>query len=344
MVDRILIEGQEEILVGRGLPSPLLPPGRREQVLVITQPGARAVATRVAAQIGDECRVDVMEVPDGEAAKDLRAVEGLYGRLADLGVGRHDTVVGVGGGTVTDLAGFVAATWMRGIEVVHVPTTLLAAVDAAIGGKTGVNFAGKNLVGVFWHPRRVVIDLDVIASLPRELIIEGAAEAFKAGLVGDPELVDLYRRRGLDADVADVVRRAAQVKARVVAADFRESGGRAVLNFGHTLGHGLEALTGLSHGRAVALGMVAAAVISEHRHGFEADAVTAVLSRLGLPTSTAEAEVRATAPDVLDYVRRDKKRDPGGIRFVTLKAVGVPVVDHVGEEELRSGLDAIGVS
>ncbi len=344
MLDRILIADREEVIIGRGLPAPLLPPSPREQALILTQRGARVVADAVAGVLRDTCPVEVMEVPDGEAAKDLAVVETVYRRLADRGIGRHDTLVGVGGGTVTDLAGFVAATWMRGIEVVHVPTTLLAAVDAALGGKTGVNFAGKNLVGAFWHPRRVVVDLDVLASLPAELITEGSAEAVKAGLIGDPTLVDLYRREGLGADLGEVVRRAVRVKAKVVGDDFRETGGRAVLNFGHTLGHGLEAHTGLSHGRSVALGMVAAAEISARRHGFDASQVPTVLARLGLPVTAAEAGIAPDVDEVLALVRRDKKRDPRGLRFVTLRAVGEPVVDHVTDGELLVGLAAIGVA
>lgn len=343
MVDRIVIEGGEEILIDHGLPSPLLPERPRERVLVLTQPGARRVAARVAEGIDEGHAVAVVELPDREAAKELAVVGDVYRSMRELGMGRHDTVVGVGGGTVTDVAGFVGATWMRGIEVVYVPTTLLAAVDAAIGGKTGVNLDGKNLVGAFWHPRRVIIDLDVIGALPEELVREGSAEAVKAGFIGDPHLVELYRREGLDADLAEVVRRAVAVKARVVGADFRETGGREVLNYGHTVGHGLEATTGISHGLAVGLGMVAAGAVSARRHGFDAADQRRVLAGLALPTTTGEAGVAVGADEVLDYVAQDKKRDAEGIRFVNLRAIGDPVVEHVTPGELRDALTVIGV-
>ncbi len=165
-------------------------------------------------------------LPDGEAAKTLAVAEGVYEWLAGLGLTRADTVLGVGGGSLTDLAGFVAATFLRGVEAVYVPTTLVGAVDAAIGGKTGVNLGAKNLVGAFQHPARVVIDADLLDALPLGLRRDGAAEALKAGLIGDPDLVGLYERDGLEADPAEVVRRAVAVKAAVVGRDFREEGER----------------------------------------------------------------------------------------------------------------------
>ncbi len=341
-MDRILIDGGEEILVGRGLPSPLLPPSDRLRVLVVTQPGARQVAEAVAERV-DIPTVEIFELPDREAAKDLDTVEAIYRRLLEGGFSRRDTIVGVGGGTVTDVAGFVAATWLRGIEVVHVPTTLLAAVDAAIGGKTGVNFQGKNLVGAFWHPSRVVIDLDVLSRLPRDLLREGSAEAVKAGLVGDPLLVDAYRRRGLDADLEVVVPRAVAVKARVVSADFREAGRRAVLNYGHTVGHALETVTGLAHGYAVAVGMTAAAEIARRRHGYDGDDQRRLLQGMGLPVDVDDAGVDAGAEAVLEAMSRDKKRDVDGIRFVLLRDVGDPTVEHVTPDDVDAALEAVGV-
>jgi 3-dehydroquinate synthase len=234
----------------------------------------------------------------------------------------------------------VAGTWLRGVEVVHVPTTLLAAVDAAIGGKTGVNLAGKNLVGVFWHPTRVIVDVETLEQLPTTLRREGLAEALKAGLVGDTDLFDLLSDKGEAAPLEEVVARAAAVKARVVGEDERESGLRAILNFGHTIGHAIEYASPLSHGESVAVGMVAAGRVSEHRLRFPGqERVIGAIAGLGLPTRVEGLE-RARVEDLL---RHDKKRDSSGMRMVLLRAVGDPVVEHVGVEDLDIGLDAVGL-
>lgn len=341
-MESILIGSESEILLGRGLPDPLLPPNPdRRRVVVITQPGAGEAAERaaeLAASTGAE--VSLLVMPDRDDAKTLTAVERAYHHLADFGLGRQDTVMAVGGGAVTDAGGFIAATWMRGVELVHVPTTLLAAVDASIGGKTAVNLAGKNLVGVFWHPRRIVIDLDVIEALPDELKSEGAAEAIKAGLLAAPEIVDAYRRRGLEADVELVVPAAVRVKAEVVSRDFREAGERALLNLGHTIGHGIEFAAGISHGRAVAIGLVAAAVVSERVSGFQETAtVMEALEAAGLPTRAPVVDRSA----VLALIGRDKKRTSAGIRMVLLEAIGRPVLRQVTDEDLEAGLTGVGL-
>ena len=234
----LTVAGKTSVIITSGLPDDLLPrrPGR-QKVLLITQDGPGATARAIAEQLsatGLECVVKT--VPDRDDAKTLEVAEALYTDLAQLGVSRDDSIVAVGGGSVTDLAGFVAGTWLRGIEVVHFPTTLLAAVDASIGGKTGVNLAGKNLVGVIWHPSRVVIDTALLAGLPAGLLREGMAEALKTGLVGDEVLFDLIRRDGLDSSLAEVIERSVMVKGRIVGGDEREHGERAFLNFGHT-GH-----------------------------------------------------------------------------------------------------------
>lgn len=341
-MESILIGPESQILIGRGLPEPLLPPNSaRRRAVVITQPGASAVAERVVERAGaGGVEVSRLLMPDRDEAKSLAAVEKAYHHLADFGLGRQDTVIAVGGGAVTDAGGFVAATWMRGVELVHVPTTLLAAVDAAIGGKTAVNLAGKNLVGVFWHPRRIAIDLDVIEALPLPLRSEGAAEAIKAGLLAAPEIVTAYLEHGLEADVEVVVPAAARVKADVVAADFRETGNRALLNLGHTIGHGIEFAAGISHGRAVAIGLVAAAAVSERLCGFaETDTVIRALEAAGLPTRSPTVE----REEVLTLVGRDKKRTAEGIRMVLLEGIGRPVLRQVTDEDLAAGLTAVGV-
>jgi len=341
MARRFLIGGECEIEVAPGALGGALLPERegRAQVLVVTQPGAAPIAARVAAALGaDGWAVEVFQVPDGEAAKTLEVAAVLYRRGNALGLTRGDTIVAVGGGAVTDLAGFVAATYLRGIEAVYVPTTLLGAVDAAIGGKSGVNVEGKNLVGVFRHPRRVVVDTDLLAALPAALWREGLAEVVKAGYVGDPGLIDLLQRTGLAAPRDEVVERAIAVKAAVVEDDFREAGRRMVLNYGHTIGHAVEVACGLSHGAAVAVGMVAAASASEIELGY-ADAARqrALIASLGLPVTVAGAG----DPRVRELMALDKKRDERGLRMVLLAAAGRPEVRHVAAETVDAALAAI---
>jgi 3-dehydroquinate synthase len=334
-VERIL-SGPSEVLIDAGLADPLLPArsGRR-QVVVVTQAAAERYAVEVAAATG----ADVYHLPDREAAKTWEAAGDLYRHMAKREMGRHDTIVGVGGGSVTDMAGFVAATWLRGIEVVHVPTTLLGAVDASIGGKTGINLDGKNLVGAFHHPTRVVVNLAWLEELPPALLLEGTTEALKAGLVGDPRLVDLYQEQGLAAPLEVVVPAAVRVKAAIVGEDFRESGVRAFLNLGHTVGHAIESATGMAHGLAVAVGLVAAAAVSEQRYGFDARWLADLLASLGLPTAVTGVSAEA----VTEYLRRDKKRTAAGIRMVLLRAVADPVIDVVTDAELEHAMASVGI-
>ncbi len=334
--------GDTEIHIGSGLPAPLLPPrANRRRVTVLTQPAATPQALEVARRLRDEgLSVEVIGLPDRDEAKTLTVAASVYEALADQGMSAQDTVVGVGGGSVSDLAGFVAGTWMRGIEVAHVPTTFLGAVDAAIGGKTGVNVAGKNMVGVFWQPSRVIIDLDTLAVLPAGLLKEGMAEALKAGLVGDPELAELLSRSGTAAPVDEVVTRAVQVKSRLVEADPRDQGVRQFLNFGHTIGHALEYASTLTHGEAIGLGMIAAAAVSETVTAFDDGiGIFDAVAGLGLPT-LAEGIDRHR---VFDLVRMDKKRDGDTLRMVLLEDVGQPVVRAVGSDEVEKGLAAIGI-
>ena len=336
---RVTVGDASEVLIGPGLPDRLLPASSgREQAVIICQPGSRLVAGSVLELLGSEAEATLIEVPDRDAAKSIDTLAFLYSRLAELNLGRHDTIVGVGGGAVTDLAGFVAATWLRGIESVLVPTTLLGAIDASIGGKTGINVMGKNLVGSFWHPSRVAISIDVLSRLPKPLLLEGSAEAVKAGFIADPRLVELFMEHGLSFPMAEVVSRAVAVKAEVVSEDFRETGRRAILNFGHTLGHGIEVVCGLSHGHAVAVGMVAAAAVSADRLGFDEARVRLPLERLGLPT-----RVDAAPDAILRLVQRDKKRTASGLRMVLLREIGDPVVEYVEEAALRLGLAAVGI-
>jgi 3-dehydroquinate synthase len=338
----LTVAGRTEVLVGEGFPDVVLPVREgRQRVAILTQPGATRYALDIATSLREAgLGVEVVGLPDREEAKTLTVAETVYETLARFGLGRQDTVVGVGGGSVSDLAGFVAGTWLRGVEVVHVPTTLLAAVDAAIGGKTGVNLAGKNLVGLFWHPTRVVVDVGILRGLPSSLLREGMVEALKTGLVGDPELFALIERKGTSADLEEVVVRSATVKARVVGEDEREFGIRAVLNLGHTIGHAIEFASPLSHGESVAIGLVAAARVSEIRLGFEdANRISDAIRGLDLPTKVTGLD-RAR---VVDLLRHDKKRDAEGIRMVLLRGIGAPAVQHVNGDDVAVGLEAVGL-
>lgn len=341
-MERILIGSDCEILVGRGRPSPLLPPRpERLRAAVLTQAGARPWAEEVVDCLAAEgVETALWAMPDREGAKTLAAVEEAYRLLAGLGLGRDDTVVGVGGGALTDAAGFVAGTWMRGVESVYLPTTLLGSVDAAIGGKTGVNIGGKNLVGVFWQPRRVVVDLAVLEDLPPEIARQGAAEILKAGLLAEPRIVESYLRHGLDVSPEEVVPSAIAIKAGIVSGDLTERGRRGLLNLGHTIGHGIEFASGLSHGEAVAIGLVAAAAVSERLLGFAgSEEVMAALEAVGLPTSSPPVD----RDEVLRLIGLDKKRRAGRTRMVLLEAVGRPLLMEVSDEDIAHGLTAVGV-
>lgn len=341
-MEALTVAGRTEVLITGTLPRLLLPErADRERAAVLTQPGSTHIALGVAEALRSHgLKVEVIGLPDRDEAKTLGVAESVYETLARFGLGRGDTIVGVGGGSVTDLAGYVAATWLRGVEAVHVPTTLLGAVDASIGGKTGVNLAGKNLVGSFWHPTRVVIDVSVLAALPPSLMREGMAEVLKAGLIGDEELFQLLRTRGKDADLGEIVRRSVAVKARIVGEDEREAGVRAHLNFGHTIGHAIEFASPLSHGESVALGMVAEARISEKLAGFgHADAVESTIEVFGLPVEIGGLDHNR----VHDLLRLDKKRDSQGLRMVLLRDFAEPILEHVDRADVEVGLSAIGL-
>ncbi len=339
-MDRIQIGDCSEALIGRGFPEPVLPDRRpRTQAVVFVQPSVRYVAERLREAIQKEVSVETVEVPDRDEAKTWEVAGEMYKRLAELNLGRHDTIIGVGGGAVTDLAGFLAATWLRGVESVMVPTTLLGAVDASIGGKTGINLAGKNLVGAFWHPARILVDLDILDGLPLDLKIEGTAELFKAGVIVDRKILDAYSEFGLDAPLDVVVPAAIRVKADVVTADFREAGRRAILNFGHTIGHGVEIEGHLPHGHAVAIGMVAAGAVSCKRYGFDSNELKRLISRLGLPVECPGLSKER----VLELISRDKKRISERVRMVLMRDWCDPVVEPVSEEEIELGLVSVGV-
>ncbi|MEZ5125676.1 MAG: 3-dehydroquinate synthase [Thermoleophilia bacterium] len=283
-------------------------------------------------------------VPAGETQKNLARAEELYGVLYDRGLRRSDTLVALGGGVIGDLIGFVAATFQRGLRLVQVPTTLLAQVDAGIGGKVGVDFrAGKNYVGCFYQPSLVVVDVATLTTLPLRELRSGAAEVAKYGFMEGGELMSECEHLAsapLSADrvartlVAACIRR----KIEVVAEDEREErGGRAVLNLGHTIGHAIEAATGFarySHGEAVGLGLRAALRLSTACCGLAADEATrgqALLDGLGLPERAT-----GTTPDaVCALTRRDKKAAKDGVGYVLLEALGVPRLGVIVPPELE---------
>lgn len=309
--------------------------------MIVTQPPTTDTATAVAGVLENNgLEVGVRVLPDREAAKTLQVAEACYLWLNAMAMTRGDTLIAVGGGAITDVGGFVGATYLRGIETVLVPTTLLAAVDAAIGGKTAINVGGKNLAGVFSHPARVLIDTAVLEALPPPLIVEGAAEAVKAGFISDVAIVELYEKHGIAAPIDEVVTRAVRVKAEVVNDDFTEQGRRAILNYGHTIGHAVEHVTKVPHGHAVAIGMVAAGAASEMVTGFaESGRQRELLVKLGLPVTSPPvdaAEIRA-AMDL------DKKRDETGLRMVLLEEFGRPIVTAVEPTTVTAALSAVGI-
>jgi 3-dehydroquinate synthase len=297
-----------------------------------------------------------LEVPEGEAAKTAAVVADCWERLGAAGFTRSDAVVTMGGGATTDLGGFVAATWLRGVRVVHVPTSLLGMVDASVGGKTGIDTgAGKNLVGSFHEPAGVLCDLDLLATLPQRELANGLAEVVKTGFIADPEILALVGKdpaAALDpgSDVlAELVERSVRVKADVVAADLRETGGtdahpgREVLNYGHTLGHAIEKYTRyqLRHGEAVSLGMVYVAELARLAGRLDDETAarhTTVLASVGLPTRWHDA----TFDDLLAVMRVDKKARGDTLRFVVLDAMARPMVlSGPPEELLRSAYEVL---
>ncbi|MDS1269416.1 3-dehydroquinate synthase [Lipingzhangella sp. LS1_29] len=333
------------VVVGSGILSelPSLVGPRARQVAVIhpdTLPElARPVchALRAAGYV-----VTSLDVPDGERAKKISVATRLWEQLGAADFTRTDAIVGVGGGATTDLAGFVAATWLRGVPVVLVPTTMLGMVDAAVGGKTGINTdAGKNLVGAFHAPSGVLCDLATLPSLPRAEYVSGLAEVIKAGFISDPRILELVEADPHAATTPDgrytrtLIERAIAVKASVVSTDFRESDHREILNYGHTLGHAIERAEDYTfrHGYAVAIGMVFAAELAQLHHGADpalARRTREILGGVGLPTTYPAA----AWPELLRTMRRDKKARGATLRFVLLEDLARPARCAVPDEAM----------
>jgi len=342
-----------DVVVGHGVidqVAGLLGDGTRKVLLVHPQ-GFDTYAVVVAEALSAAgLLVHLAGVPDNESAKDVTVAARLWSVMGELAFTRSDAVVAVGGGTVTDLAGFVAATWLRGVAVVHVPTTLLAMVDAAVGGKAGINTPeGKNLVGAFHEPAGVVCDLDVLATLPRADLVAGLAEVVKAGFIADPGILDLVEAdpegatRWDGRHTRELVERAIAVKADVVAQDLTESWLREILNYGHTLAHAVEQAEGYRrrHGEAVAIGMTYAAELAQRAGRLSPEVVArhrSVLSSVGLPTSYREGSFE----QLLAVMRRDKKSRGDLLRFVVLEDVGRPVrLEGPDQAWLRDAFTAI---
>jgi len=309
------------------------------RVALLHAPTLAPQAAALAEQLRDQgFQLLVVELPDAEAAKTSAVLEHCWALLGEAGFTRNDAIVGFGGGATTDLAGFTAATWLRGIAVVHLPTTVLGMVDAAVGGKTGINTAaGKNLVGAFYSPIGVLCDLDQLASLDSSDVNAGLAEVVKIGLTSDGEILRLMQtdlRAATDPQgevLLELVRRAIQVKADVVSVDFRETRqgaalGREVLNYGHTFGHAVEHLEHYTwrHGAAISVGMCFVAELARLGGRLTAEEVAVhqeLLAGLGLPTSYAGDRWDA----LLGAMMRDKKARGSVIRFVVLDGIGNPV-------------------
>ena len=289
----------------------------------------------------------------GDAGKSLEAAERIFARLIEAELDRGAWVVAIGGGVVGDLGGFVAATYLRGIQFVQVPTTIVAQVDASVGGKTAVNHRlGKNLIGAFHQPRLVLIDTESLRSLPRRERSGGMGEVVKHAVIRDPELFQFLEDHleaivDLQADPDDMdwlIARNVEIKAEVVAADEREGGVRAILNYGHTIGHAIEAATGYEtyrHGEAVALGMMAAGQIAATRglwSGSDNQRQNALLDRLDLPTGLGEV----ATDTIVQRTRADKKRRDGQLRFVLGERIGaVSIVDDVREDAVRAAIEQL---
>jgi len=343
------------VLIADGLASRL-----GAQLDALEVPGARFVVssplvwrlhgTRIARGLRG---VEPILVPDGERFKQLATVSKVYDALVRANAERQSTIVPIGGGVITDMAGFAAATYLRGVAVVHVPTTLLAQVDAAIGGKVGVNHPlGKNLIGAFHQPHAVLVDPTVLATLPRREFRAGLYEVVKYGMTSSPSLFDRVATRRDDifarepAVLSAVITESCRIKASVVTADERETGLRRILNFGHTAGHALEAVTKYRryrHGEAVAYGMTVAAELAFLRGVLAASdrkALGDLLTSLGPLPPVGDLSAR----EVIDAMARDKKVVAGRLHFVLPTAIGATtIVNDVTRKEIAAALKRVGL-
>lgn len=332
------------ISVGRGLLAglPTVIGTKATKVLIVHAPTLGARANDIRESLLENYEVVLAEVPDAEAAKRVEVAAFCWQVMGQTDFTRTDVVIGLGGGATTDLAGFVAATWLRGVPLIQIPTTVLGMVDAAIGGKTGINTAeGKNMVGAFYAPTAVLCDLDLLDTLGRNEILAGSAEIVKAGFIAEPEILDIYEA---DVDAAvdpstpqfrRLIELAIGMKARVVGEDFKEAGLREYLNYGHTLGHAIEHAERYAwrHGAAVSVGMVFAAELSRITGSLSDEAVARhrrILESLTLPTTYPLGRWKT----LLATMQRDKKSRAGMLRFIVLDDIAKPTVLTGPEEAL----------
>lgn len=343
-----------DVTIGHRLSESVAAQARQQgaaQVAIIHQPTLAAVAREISEAIGASgVTVHLFAVPDAESGKTLHTAGQLWDELGAVALGRRDLIIGLGGGAATDLAGFVGAAWMRGVDVILVPTTLLAMVDAAVGGKTGINTdAGKNLVGAFHEPIGVYIDLDRLYTLDHADVVAGSAEIIKTGFISDEEILRIYEadpKESLEPStrLIELITRSVKVKAEVVGSDLKEAGLREILNYGHTFGHAIEQYHDYTwrHGNAVAVGMMFAAELAKGRGligAAEVERHRVILESVGLPTSYEGAEF----DDLYQVMTRDKKNRDGKIRFVALEgeAGSVTRIEGPSLDELRAAFDAI---
>lgn len=296
--------------------------------LVVTDEG---VPFEYAESVAAQCReAFVITLPQGESSKSMANLEQLLKAMLDIGFTRGDCVVAVGGGMIGDLGGFVAATYMRGIDFYNIPTTLLSQADSSIGGKTAVNLeTAKNIVGAFWQPKAVLIDTTTLDTLPENQIASGMAEIIKAGMIADSGLFEMIER---DASVSyeDMLLKSLEVKKKVVEADERESNLRRILNYGHTIGHGIESVTGMLHGHCVALGMIPMCSDDVRKR------LIPVLESVGLPTS-----VSCDKDAVYDAVLSDKKMKDGKICAVWVDEIGSCKIIGTEPSEIRKRIEEL---
>ena len=309
------------------------------KVFIVTDSG---VPARYAETVRAQCKEGlVYTVPQGEGSKSLAVYQKLLEAMLEAGFGRGDAVVAVGGGVVGDLAGFVAATYMRGVDFINCPTTTLSQIDSSIGGKVAVDLGRtKNIVGAFWQPKMVICDTDTFHTLPEDTFADGVAETVKHGLIADADFFRFLMSEDIRGHIDDVVRRNVEIKAAVVNEDEFERGRRKILNFGHTLGHAVEKCSGftITHGHAVAIGMVMASRAAE-KMGFSPagilETVLACNRRFGLPT-----DCPYTAQEVYAAATSDKKRSGSSIDVVVLKEIGRAETVRLDMEGLREFTEA----